>query len=182
MASLRSQLQREQALAAERQADHADAVQQLEGSRQRAAELELQSQASQREALEVRAELQQAQAEREAALMAAAERAEGDARAPGGQKLGRWSMIQYPCLGLPCSDSQSSPVMTQSSPAAAGKEAADAAVQLEARSVQLGEVQAERERLQLVADDLTQRCTQLHDENVHLASMLAQRDNELLGA
>ena len=31
------------------------------------------------------------------------------------------------------------------------------------------------------ADDLTQRCTQLHNENTHLASMLAQRDNELQG-
>ena len=35
--------------------------------------------------------------------------------------------------------------------------------------------------MQAEADALTQRCTQLHDENVHLTSMLAQRDNELLG-
>lgn len=32
------------------------------------------------------------------------------------------------------------------------------------------------------ADSLTQRCTQLHGENVHLSSMLTQRDNELQGA
>lgn len=35
--------------------------------------------------------------------------------------------------------------------------------------------------LQVEVGDLTQRCTQLHNENVHLSSMLAQRDNELLG-
>jgi len=36
-------------------------------------------------------------------------------------------------------------------------------------------------RLQIETDDLSQRCTQLHDQNVHLSSMLAQRDNELQG-
>lgn len=35
--------------------------------------------------------------------------------------------------------------------------------------------------LQAEADDLTQRCTQLHSENLHLSSMLTQRDNELQG-
>ena len=35
--------------------------------------------------------------------------------------------------------------------------------------------------LQVEADDLTQRCTQLHDDNLHMTSVLAQREHELLG-
>jgi chromosome segregation ATPase len=47
-----------------------------------------------------------------------------------------------------------------------------------ARSQQLLAVQAE---MQASSDDLTERCTQLHADNLHVTRMLAQRDNELQG-
>jgi hypothetical protein len=43
------------------------------------------------------------------------------------------------------------------------------------------ELQQAQDKLQVEADDLTQRCTQLHDDNLHMTSVLAQREHELLG-
>lgn len=53
---------------------------------------------------------------------------------------------------------------------------------LDGRAARVRELQAAQEKLQVEADDLTQRCTQLHTDNLHLASKLSQRDNELQGA
>lgn len=77
LAALQAQLERERGAAAERAADHADALGQLDAARQRAGALEMEVQGLQREALEARAELGRQAAEHEAAQAAAAARITG---------------------------------------------------------------------------------------------------------
>lgn len=53
--------------------------------------------------------------------------------------------------------------------------------ELDGRAARVQELQAAHDAAQAAADDLTQRCTQLHEEKMRLGRMLAQRDNELQG-
>lgn len=135
---LRGQLEREQAVANERQEDCTEALLQLEASRQHVAALEAELKGSQQSVLSAQSELQRQREEHEAAHAAAALRIAG-----------------------------------------ALKAASEMQAELDRRAARSQQLLAVQDEMQARSDDLTERCTQLHADNLHVTRMLAQRDNEL---